>query len=107
MFKRLDVILHNFIFVQKYNWFPLKEAVKDYQLMKDNHFFDFLNRVPDQIKSPALGMKLIEQIMYMHIEYGIGKKPLARWAGKIMEIYNNELVETFEIKQKLESLINE
>jgi hypothetical protein len=75
--------------------------------MKDNQFFDFLNDVPDQIKSPVLAMKLVEQVMYMHMNYGIRKRSLGEWASKIMDIYNTELMKTVEAKQKLESLINE
>ena len=78
-----------------------------YKLMKDDQFFDFLNDVPDQFKSPTLTMKLIKQVMYMHMNYGIRKRPLGEWASKIMDMYNTELIETIEVKQKLESLINE
>ncbi len=107
MFKRLDAMIHNFRFMANYNWFPRKEAVKDYKLMKDNQFFDFLNDVPDQIKSPVLAMKLVEQVKYMHMNYGIRNRSLGVWANKIMDIYNTELMKTVEAKQKLESLINE
>ena len=107
MCKGLDVMIHNFRFKANYNWFPRKEAIKDYKLMKERGFFDFLNDVPDQFKSPTLTMKLIEQLTYMHMNYGIRKRPLGEWASKIMDMYNTELIETIEVKQKLESLINE
>jgi hypothetical protein len=106
MFKRLDVMIHNFLFVTRYNLFPHKEAIKDYQLMKDNQFFDYLNEIPDKYKSPALGMKILHSVIQLR-EFGIRPKPLVKWASKIMEIYNNELMETVKVKQKLESLINE
>ena len=100
-------MIHNFRFKANYNWFPRKEAIKDYKLMKERGFFDFLNDVPDQFKSPTLAMKLLEQVMYMYMNYGIRKRPLGEWASKIMDMYNTELIETIEVKQKLESLINE
>ena len=108
MFKRLDVMIHNFRFKANYNWFPRKEAIKDYKLLKEKGFFDELNDVPDQIKSPVLGTKLLPpQLIYMHMNFGIRIKSLNKWANKIMELYNAELMETVEVKHKLESLINE
>jgi hypothetical protein len=104
MFKRLDVMIHNFLFVARYNWFPRKEAIRDYKLMKDNQFFDFLNEIPDKYKSPALSMKVLHSVMQLR-EFGIRSKPLAKWASTIMDIYNHELMETVEQKQKLESLL--
>ena len=41
------------------------------------------------------------------MKFGIRIESLNKWANKIMDIYNTELIETVEVKQKLESLINE
>jgi hypothetical protein len=108
MCKGLDVMIHNFRFKANYNWFPRKEAIKDYKSMKEAGFFDELNDVPDQFKTPVLVMKLLPpQLIYMHMKFGIRIESLNKWANKIMDIYNTELIETVEVKQKLESLINE
>jgi hypothetical protein len=108
MCKDLDVMIHNFRFKANYNWFPRKEAIKDYKLMKETGFFDELNDVPDQFKTPVLGKELLAPLLiYMHMKFGIRIESLNKWANKIMDMYNTDLIETVEVKQKLESLINE